>query len=122
MEAHMYAEIVVINHPRVRLAFRALRIKWESEHYYAVPHNVGAGRLAFGEADGITVIEETSTQVVITKDFARALVGFVEATYCFEAQARLFLEPRQDWFRNPEPMPVIPRVSELEELQRCGLV
>lgn len=121
MEAHTYADIVVINHPRVRLAFRALRLEWEGEHYYAIPHNVGAGRRAFGKADGITV-KEICTQVVITKDFARTLVGFVEATYCFEAQARLFLEPRQDWFRNPEPMLAVPHTPELEELRRCGLV
>jgi hypothetical protein len=117
----MRGNIVLIRHPKVHLNFRALRFEWEGRPYYAVPHNVGAGRFAFGEADGIEELE-TCEQVEITREYARAAVGFVEAVSFFEAQTALFLEPRREWFRNPDPIPVMLRTPGLEELRERGLI
>ena len=111
----MLTRIVLIRHPKVPVGpFRALHFMWRGRPYYVVLDNVGAGRTAFGYADGIVVIE-TCEQVTLPQYVVEDTAALVDSLSAFEGRTHRFLIDNSVWFRNPDPAPTMPVTPSAEE-------
>lgn len=109
----MFGNIVRITHPKVNThlgPFRALHFEWRGRPYYLVLSNVGAGRTAFGHADGIKVIE-TCKQVMVPQYVVEDTATLVDSLSSFEGRTHRFLQENSEWFRAPDRPPTMSKTS-----------